>query len=349
MRTRIPLRFLGGLAILLGVGVGFLSLQMHMLLLPPEIPAATSAPVPVTISPGASSKDVAVVLQEASLVRSALLFRYYAMYRGLDQGLQAGTYHFRRGMTSAELLQALAAGEVFRPTVTVTIPEGLTLEQIDAVLAEVGLVNEADFMSAAAAAVPVLGRQLPGQRHALEGFLFPDTYEFDAQSSVETIINRLQQRLMDVFDEDLRQRARQLGFDVHQIITLASLIEREVRVPAERELVSAVLHNRLRMRMPLQVDATVLYALDRHQRIVLYRDLEVDSPYNTYRVADLPPGPIASPGRAALLAALYPADVAYLYYVAREDGSGGHYFAKTFGEHTENIRRARARRGRRNP
>jgi len=170
-----------------------------------------------------------------------------------------------------------------------------------------------------------------------------------AHRAHQAIGNRLQQRLVEVFDENLRQRAQQLGLDAHQVITLASLIEREVQVPEERALVSAVMHNRLSVRMPLQVDATVLYALDRHQEIVLYRDLEVDSPYNTYRVAGLPPGPIAAPGRAAILAALYPADVDYLYYVAREDGSGGHYFAKTFAEHTANIRKARARRVQGNP
>lgn len=340
MLTRVSLRLLSGVAACLAVAF-LLLLQLQSLLLPPAVPAAGPAPVLVTIPPGASSAQIAGILQEAGLVRSALVFRYYARYRAADQQLQAGTYRFVRGMTAAQLLQQLQAGETYRPTVTVTIPEGLTLRQIAALLSEAGVVDYESFLAAANSAVPRLGRQLPGQRYALEGFLFPDTYEFAPQTPPEAVISRLQQRLAEVFDETLRQRAQVLGLDTHQVITLASLIEREAKVPAERELVSAVLHNRLRIGMLLQVDATVLYALGQHQEVVLYRDLEVASPYNTYRVAGLPPGPIASPGRAAILAALYPADADYLYYVTRKDGSGGHYFARTLAEHTANIRRSR--------
>jgi UPF0755 protein len=343
MRVRVPPRLPAVLAVCLAAAFLLLS-QVRHFLLPPAVPASGPVPVLVTIPPGASSRQIAGLLQEAGLVRSAIVFEYYARYRGADQGLQAGTYRFTYGMTAYAILRQLAAGETYRPTVAVTIPEGFTVEQIAARLSEAGVVDDDAFLAAAAAAAPRLGRQLPGQRHALEGFLFPDTYAFEPQTSPDAVISRLQQRLAEVFDEPLRNRARELGFDTHQVLTLASLIEREARVPEERELISAVLHNRLRLGMPLQVDATVLYALGRHQEVVLYRDLEIDSPYNTYRVAGLPPGPIASPGRAAILAALYPADVDYLYYVTRKDGSGGHYFARTLAEHEANDRRSRRRR-----
>jgi UPF0755 protein len=343
MLARVSLRLLSGVAACLAVTI-LLLWQLQSMLLPPAIPAAVPAEVLVNIPPGASSGQIADILQDAGLVRSAIVFRYYAKYRAADQQLQAGTYRFARGMTAAQLLRQMQAGETYNPTITVTIPEGFTLRQIAALLSQAGVVEYDAFLAATGAAVPQLGRQLPGQRYALEGFLFPDTYEFAPLTPPETVISRLQQRLGEVFDDTLRRRAQVLGFDAHQVITLASLIEREAQVPEERELVSAVLHNRLRIGMLLQVDATVLYALGQHQEVVLYRDLEVASPYNTYRVGGLPPGPIASPGRAAIIAALYPADVDYLYYVTRKDGSGGHYFARTLAEHEANDRRSRRRK-----
>jgi len=145
----------------------------------------------------------------------------------------------------------------------------------------------------------------------------------------------------------MRARAQELGLTPHEVMTLASLVEREVQVPAERELVAAVLHNRMKKKMPLQIDASVIYALGEHRTTVLLKDLEVDSPYNTYKYAGLPPGPIASPGRMSILAILYPADVDYLYYRAKEDGTGGHYFARTFSEHQANIRKAQSNRAQR--
>ena len=341
--ARVPLRLLASLAACLAIA-SLLQLQIYTMLLPPAVPAAGAAPVMVTVPPGASSRQIASLLKDAGLVRNALVFRYYARYLGVDQALQAGTYRFVSGMTASALLEQMAAGETYRPTVTVTIPEGFTFRQIAALLSETGVVDYDAFLYVAANAVPQLGRKLPGQRYALEGFLFPDTYEFEVQTPPEEVINRLQRRLGEIFDVTLRRRAQDKGLDTHQAVTLASLIEREARVPAERALISAVLHNRLRLGMPLQVDATVLYALGRHQEIVLYRDLEVASPYNTYRVTGLPPGPIASPGLGALQAALYPAEADYLYYVTRKDGSGGHYFARTLAEHLANDRRSRQRR-----
>ncbi len=342
---RTPLRFLGGAGLLLAVAIGFFALQLNTLLAPVDRPAQGEEQVLLAVAPGTSTAGIAAALEEAGLVRSGLVFRYYVRRRGVDQKLQAGNYLLRYGMTTDEIINELVAGNVYRPTFTVTIPEGLTLEQIAARLAEVGAVDYDEFMNLAKSASPALGEILPGQRHAMEGYLYPDTYQFEVGATAQTILRRLEARLLEVFSPELRQRAEELGLTTHQVITLASLIEKEVSVPEERELVSAVLHNRIKKKMPLQIDATVIYALGEHKPVVLLRDLEVDSPYNTYRVDGLPPGPIAAPGRASILAVLYPADVDYLYYRAREDGTGGHYFARTFSEHQDNIRKAQQNRG----
>jgi UPF0755 protein len=340
MITLSPLRVLKGLAFLLAVAFGFFLLQINILLQPVDIPAMAQQPIPVSISSGSSSLHIATTLQEAGLVRNALVFRYWAKYRGLDQKLQAGNYLLSYGLTMDEILAELVAGNVYRPTVSVTVPEGFTLDQIASRVAAAGLVEYDEFMELALQAVPALGRSIPGQRYALEGFLFPDTYEFDEGVSAEAMLERMQARFEEVFDGTMRERAEELGLDLHQVVTMASLVEREAQVAAERELVAAVLHNRLKKKMLLQVDATVIYALGEHKNKVLLKDLEINSPYNTYKFTGLPPGPIAAPGRKALLAVLYPADADYLYYVAKNDGSGEHYFARTFAEHQANIRKA---------
>lgn len=344
MTMRTPLRILGGLTFLLAVAFGLLALQINSWLQPVDTPVMAREPVLVTIAPGASSLHIGETLQDAGLVRHALVFRYYAKYRNLDQSLKAGNYQLDYGLTIDEILTELASGNVYRPTVSITIPEGLTLEQIAERLSQRGFVDYDEFMDLASNTVPALGQSVPGMRHTLEGYLYPDTYVFDEGVSAETILRRMRDRLDEVFTVEMRDRAAELGLTTHEVMTLASLVEREVQVPSEREVVASVLHNRLRIRMPLQIDATVLYALGEHKTTVLFKDLEVDSPYNTYKVRDLPPGPIASPGKKSLMAVLYPAETGYFYYVAKDDGSGGHYFGKTLAEHEAN--KAKARRNR---
>jgi len=344
LMLRAPLRTLAGAGLLLVLGIGFFVLQVNTLLQPVGLPSQGDEQVLVSIAAGSSTASVADALEEAGLVRNRLVFRYYVRYRGLDQKLQAGNYLLRFGMTKDEIIAEMVAGNVYRPTFMLTIPEGYTLREIATLLAESGAVDYAEFKALAESATPALGEIRPGQRHIMEGFLFPDTYEFEVGASAETIFRRLEARLLEVFDTDLRRRSEELGLTTHQVITLASLIEEETHVPEERELVSAVLHNRLRKKMLLQIDATVIYALGEHRPVVLLSDLEVDSPFNTYRIQGLPPGPIAAPGKASILAALYPAEVDYLFYRAMEDGSGRHYFANTYSEHLANIRQARRNR-----
>lgn len=344
MTYRVVLRALGVLCLLLATAAGLFAMQVNTWLKPVEIPVMAQDPVLISIPSGSSSVRIAHILQDAGMIRHAAVFRYYAKYYGKDQSLKAGNYLLRYGMTLDQILDELNRGNVYRPTVTVTIPEGFTLEQIAQRLAQNGLVDQEEFMNLAKGTMPAMGRSVSGQRYTLEGYLFPDTYEFDINVSAETVLNRMQTRLSGVFTPELRARAEELGMDMHQVITLASLVEREVQAAKERDMVAAVLHNRIKKKMPLQICATVIYALGEHRTELTLKDLETESPYNTYKYPGLPPGPIASPGKQAIMAVLYPADVDYLYYVLKGDGTGTHYFGKTFKEHQANIRRARSNR-----
>jgi UPF0755 protein len=343
MTMRFMLRLAAALMIVLAVAGGVFAFQVNTWLQPVDVPVMAQDPVMVSIPNGASSVRVARILEESGLVRNASVFRYYTKYRGLDQKLKAGNYLFTFGMTVDELLQELTAGNVYRPTIRVTVPEGFSVEQIAQRLAQNGLVDYDDFISLLQATVPVMGEVNTKQRYVMEGYLFPDTYEFDINVSPEAIITRMQSRLDDLFTDEMRSRAAELNMSIPEIMTLASLVEREVRAPQERDIVAGVMYNRLAKGMPLQLCASVIYALGEHRTVLLNKDLEVESPYNTYKYAGLPPGPIASPGRDAILAVLYPADHDYLYYVLKEDGTGTHLFGRTFAEHQANIRKARNR------
>jgi UPF0755 protein len=344
MTGRTSLRLAGGFTLLLAVAFGLFALQLNMWLKPVDTPVLSQEPILVSIPSGSSSIRIAGILKENGLIRHAQVFRYYAKYRGLDSKLKAGNYIFTYGMSINELLQELTAGNVYRPTVRVTIPEGFSLEQIAMRLAQNGLVDYDEFMDLAAGTIPASGQQTAGQRYTLEGYLYPDTYEFDTNISAEAILQRMQGRLEQVLTPELRQRTEELGLSIHELITMASLVEREVQAPEERDIVAGVLHNRLKKEKPLELCASVIYALGEHRNELLLTDLEVDSPYNTYKNSGLPPGPIASPGKDSILAVLYPAETDYLYYVLKDDGTGTHYFGRTFAEHQANIRKARKNR-----
>ncbi|MCR3921858.1 MAG: endolytic transglycosylase MltG [Firmicutes bacterium] len=331
-------RLLLGIFILLLVAAGLFAIQLNIWLKP--VPAMAQEPVMVSIPSGSSSMGIANILAENKLVRHATVFRYYAKFRGMDQELQAGNYILSFGMTMDEILRELLEGNVYRPTQTVTIPEGYTIEQIAQRLEMTGLVEAKTFMELVKDSVPELGKVLPGQRYAMEGYLFPDTYEFDVNVTPEQILHRMQARLAEVLTPEMRARADQLGLELHEVLTLASLVEREVLAAAERDVVADVMYNRLEKQMPLQLCASVIYALGVHKTEITIQDTKVDSPYNTYQHAGLPPGPIASPGKSAINAVLYPADVDYLYYVVKGDGSGSHYFGRTLAEHNANIRKS---------
>jgi len=291
----------------------------------------------VHIPSGSGAAQIAEDLQSAGLIRDARAFRIMLGFTGLGDRLQAGHYELAPTMSAREVAEKIASGKV--ATRRVTIPEGLTLLQIADRVAEAGLSEREAFV---AAAVPetVAGEALmllPDD--GLEGYLFPETYEFTYDEGPGAIVARMVRELEERFVRPNRDAIKARGLSLHEIITLASLVEREARVDGERALIAGVLQHRLDIGMKLQCDATVQYALGEHRPRLLYEDLRIDSPYNTYRHEGLPPGPIAAPGLASLMAALGPAETDALFYVARPDGT--HAFSRTYEEHLQAIQQIR--------
>jgi UPF0755 protein len=301
--------------------------------------ASDHRPRTVVIAPGTSTRDIGRRLVEAGLVRHPLVVVAVARALGVAGGLRAGEYAFAPAQGPVQIVRDIAQGASIQHRVT--IPEGYTASQIVDVLAEVGLGDRAALTELVTAGAPRLtwGRLTPPPDGRLEGYLFPDTYAFTRGSDEAVVLQRLVDRLAEQLDPTFEAAARRLGLSLHQLLTVASMIERETKVPEERATVAGVIYNRLRRQMPLQIDATVLYALGRHKSVVTLRDLEVDSAYNTYRRSGLPPGPISSPGLSSIQAAAAPADVPYLYYVLKPDGR--HHFSRTLEEHREAVRRFR--------
>ncbi|MFN3286282.1 MAG: endolytic transglycosylase MltG [bacterium] len=298
-------------------------------------PPGSGQPVVVVIPAGADAGQVADLLHRHGVVRSPLLFRLWARWRGLEGRIQAGEYRFSPAEGVHEILRRLTAGDVVR--YRLVFPEGLTAEDVARRLEEQGVVGAEAFLEEVGRADRYWIPQMEGNTSGrLEGYLFPDTYEFPRGLPADRVVATMVARFREATAE-LWSSPRPLGLSPYEVVTVASLIEREARQDAERPRIAGVLYNRLRRGMPLQVDATVLYALREHKERVLYRDLEVDSPYNTYRRTGLPPGPIANPGLESLRAALHPETHEYLYYVARPDGT--HVFSRTLAEH-ERARRA---------
>ena len=288
----------------------------------------------VEIVPGSSPQAMARALTEAGVVANPLAFRLAVWLRGAGRRLQAGEYRFDGPMTPGEVVDKIARGDVFlRP---VTFREGLTIRQMAAVFEERGLGLQRDFI--AAAGNGALVREIDPDANDLEGYLFPDTYTLPRRTTAEQLVARMVARFDKALTPDIRAAAAARGLSIRNLVTLASLVEKETAKPDERPLVAAVYSNRIRIGMGLQCDPTVIYALERAGRYtgnLTRADLQFDSPYNTYRYAGLPPGPIAAPGQASLAAAATPADVPYLYFVSRNDGS--HAFAASLDEHNRNV------------
>ena len=290
----------------------------------------------VEIPAGAGSRTIGDRLVEAGIVRDATSFRVGLYISGKGRHLQAGDYRFDRAMTPLEVIDKLARGDVY--VINITFPEGLTMAEMGKIFETHGLGPASAFVMAARD--PAAIKALDPAARDLEGYLFPETYLLSRRSDALRLVRLMTERFEHVFTPDLRQAAAARGLTVRQAVTLASIVEKEASRPEERPIVAAVYENRLRIGMALQCDPTVIYALDRAGKYTgnLRRDdLAFDSPYNTYRYPGLPPGPIASPGRASLEAALHPAQVDFLYFVSRNDGS--HEFARTLEEHNQNVQK----------
>lgn len=279
---------------------------------------------------------VAERLERRGLIRHARPIRIYAAATGSDRHIHQGVYEFTIGERPRDIIRRLSAGDIL--VVEVTVPEGFTKWEIAGVFAPAG-VDSAELFAAIHDPEILRRREIPVA--SLEGYLFPDTYHVPYLASAEDVVSMMLARMDDVFNEELIARAVEMDMTPQQVLALASIVEAEARVGSERPVISAVYHNRLSRNMRLEADPTVAYAMDGYRGRLYYKDLEIDSPYNTYRNPGLPPGPICSPGAAAIHAALYP-DTATdaLYFVARGDGS--HIFSRTLTEHNAAVRRVRS-------
>ncbi len=297
----------------------------------------------VEIPAGAGSVSMGKRLTEAGVVRSPAAFRLAVWMSGNARRLQAGEYRFDRPLSATAVVDKIARGDVY--VRIVTFREGLTIREMAGVYEAAGLGSATDF--AAAARNAVLVRDLDPHARDLEGYLFPDTYTLQRKATAAQLVERMIDRFRKALGPDLRAKASAHSLAVRELVTLASLVEKETGKPDERPLVAGVYVNRLKLKIPLQCDPTVIYALMRVGRYngnISRDDLQLDSPYNTYRYPGLPPGPIAAPGDASLAAAASPAAVRYLYFVSRNDGS--HVFATTLDEHNRNVAQYQLQRSR---
>jgi UPF0755 protein len=291
--------------------------------------------VRVIVPHGSTMRVAAESLAHAGVVQNATAFRLYAMLRRRDRSIRAGTYVFQRGRSWGDVLDDLRTGKGLENTIT--IPEGWSLYQIVPQLARV-LNVPAESVQAAVRDTALL-RAVGAPTPTLEGYLFPDTYVFPDGTTPRAAVRVMVDRFQHVWQPDWNQRLQALGLSRNEVMALASIVEKEARVPEERPVIAAVYLNRLKAKMLLQADPTVQYALGKHVARVMYKDLAIESPYNTYRHVGLPPGPIASPGRPSIVAALNPANVPYRYFVAYPDGH--HEFTTDFAKHTIAVRNAR--------
>ncbi|KPU44946.1 putative aminodeoxychorismate lyase [Oxobacter pfennigii] len=304
-----------------------------------EPAGASDAPMlEVTIESGSTSQDIIKTLFNEGLIKDKNSLNIFIRLNKLSGKLMAGKYQLSKSMNAAAIVDKIAKGDVIRDTVKVTIPEGYEIKDIASVFEKAGLVDKETFMNAAQTVnfdYDFL-KDIPERDIKLEGYLFPDTYEFSKNVTAEQIINRMLSRFDEIYDEDMRKKTEELNLTIDKVVNMASIVEREAKVAEERPIVAAVFYNRIKINQKLESCATVQYALGERKENLLYKDLEIDSPYNTYKHSGLPVGPIANPGKASLIAALNPEDVDYLYFVVKDQNAGTHAFSKTYSEFLRN-------------
>jgi UPF0755 protein len=304
----------------------------------------------IEIPSGANAVLIGELLYEAGLIRNQQVFQLHVRRYNLGHRFIAGIYNLSPSNSADQIVKKLISGDIYADTIWFTIPEGFTVKEIAQRLEAKGLVESAVFLDFAR--VPSAGTLErftflkavtdPEVEYLLEGYLFPDTYEVYPESGVEEIVGLMLSRLEQIVTTEDLQRIDQLNSSLHEILTIAAMVEREGRVDHERPLIAGVIYNRLEIGMLLQIDATIQYALGETKEYLTFKDLEIESPYNTYLFGGLPPGPIAAPGAASINAALYPEASDYLFYNYKYDGSGEHFFSHNLQEHLENVAKAEA-------
>ncbi|ADY56238.1 aminodeoxychorismate lyase [Syntrophobotulus glycolicus DSM 8271] len=301
--------------------------------------SASQEKAPFVIEQGTSAKQLAKQLESSGLIREDSIFTLLCRIKGVEAKLKAGIYYFSPSMTPEQMIEKLLQGPE-KDEKKITIPEGYHTSQIIDVLVKNGFGTRERFnaeMQSFTSAQYSFLNDIPNGENRLEGFLFPDTYYFSVEEGEHSIINRMLQRFSVELTTEVRTRLAEKNLSVFQWVTMGSLVEREAAKSEDRPVIAAIFEKRLQIGMPLQSCATIQYLLKENKRVLSLKDLEIDSPYNTYKHTGLPPGPIANPGRASLQAVLDHEKTEYLYFVAKSDGS--HAFAKTNEEHMQNIRK----------
>lgn len=323
------------------IGGGYLYVRSALKPVDPD----NKEPVKVQIPIGSSVSQIASILEKNDIIKSAIVFKYYVKFKN-ESGFQAGNYQFNQSMTIQEIVERLKKGELMgEAAIKLTIPEGLQLSEIADIIAKHTPYSKKEIMNQLTKQqfIKQMQKKYPNTitddifnrriKYALEGYLYPATYSFYEESPplseiIETMIKKTDEMLVPY-----RNKMKELSLSTHQFLTLASLVEEEATEKADREKIASVFYNRLEKNMPLQTDPTVLYSLGKHKERVYYKDLEVNSPYNTYKNKGLPPGPIANAGKQSLDAVANPADTNYFYFLATKEGEV--IFTKTLDEHNK--------------
>ncbi len=305
---------------------------------------ASSAPVSpivekiITIQHGQGFSAVSKTIFKAGIIHEPAKFKLLARLRGHDKDIKAGEYWLSSTMSPAKILQTIVDGKFYLHRIT--IPEGRNLYEIASLFSRSGLCTESEFIIAATDTSLV--RKLGIEAETFEGYLFPETYYFQKGVTPDTIIKTMVRRFKIVFTPEWEQAAHKRGLSIHQVLTLASIIEKETGAAFERPIISSVFHNRLKKGMRLETDPTVIYDIKDFSGNLTRKHLETPTPYNTYKIYGLPPGPIANPGARAIEAAVYPAETDFLFFVSKKDNT--HKFSTNITDHNKAVRKYQLRR-----
>ncbi len=294
------------------------------------------------VKKGDNWTQVAKRLSENKLISNETVFKSYINENNLSSRLQPGVFNLKRSMSLSKIVENMTASKELKDVVKVTIPEGKEIKHIVKLLKKKGVINSGEKF------ISILKNEkfdyefLNGvdRKTNLEGYLFPDTYQFYKGTDEKEVIKKMLDRFDNVYSSKYRKRAKELNLSDNEVITLASIIQREARATKEFSKVASVFHNRLKMNKQLEACSTIQYVLKERKDVLTYDDLKINSPYNTYKNVGLPPAPISSVGEIAIKAALYPDKTDYLFFVVKNKGDGTHYFAKTFAEHQKNIEKS---------
>lgn len=324
-----------GLFLIIAIVIGLVSfgLTKSLMMSSEEEAVLTGETVTVTIPEGSSTADIADILKENKLIKNALMFRLSSKLDGFDGTYQQGTYEIDKGLNDSQIMELLQTGIVFND-IKFTVPEGYTTKQIAQKAEEAGICTAEAFIEECnnGAFDYEFVKNLPDREFKLEGYLFPDTYYLTKETTAHDLINAMLNRFQQMYTTEYQGAVAASGYTLDELVTVASIIEREIKVDEERPRAAGVIYNRMKEGMPLQVDATVLYAMGFVKEDITTADLQYDSPYNTYKVSGLPLGPISNPGELSFKAALYPEDNQYLYYVVEAKGRDNHVYCETYDE-----------------